>query len=182
MPRAPARPTCSTISGRRSTSARAVTAAASTGPTPQTSVSTPRRYESSRSVAATTSITRDRNRAGASARRQLHTGFRDELATNLAGRVLRGVHVHVGAVLLDRVQERRGNRRCPGHAGRARGAERDDDVAGLAPEAGMDVRLGRRAGELRERQLPRQRRAVEPAGEGSVCRLILHDLLRNLLA
>ena len=41
----------------------AVAAAASTGPTPQTRVSTPRRYESSARVAATTSVTCDRNRA-----------------------------------------------------------------------------------------------------------------------
>ena len=58
MPRAPAIPTWSTASGRSSVSARAVAAAASTGPIPQASVTAPAAPASSRSVAATTRIIR----------------------------------------------------------------------------------------------------------------------------
>src|SRR5262245_21051255 len=58
MPRAPAMPTCSTASMSPRASRRAVCNAASTGPTPQQSVSAPWTRSSSRSVAATTSSMR----------------------------------------------------------------------------------------------------------------------------
>ena len=52
--RAPAMPTCTIARGGSAAMAAAVAAAASTGPTPQTSVRQPSDGASSRSVAATT--------------------------------------------------------------------------------------------------------------------------------
>src|SRR5689334_5551347 len=89
---------CRRTSGHFVASAWAVRVAASTGPTPQHKVSTPCTKESSRSVAATTSnMSRDATGAGAAS---CLTG--GELAADLAGRILRRVHVDVEQVLLER--------------------------------------------------------------------------------
>src|SRR3954452_10108427 len=147
-------PTCKTAFGFRAASARVTEIAASTGPMPHTCVSKRRTCASSRSVAATTSTSRT-------------LPLRDELASNLAVRILRGVHVDVRAVLLDRLQQRGGDRRRAGLTVRARPTQGDCGSGVRLPHgAEVDVRGVRRAGQLPEAELPLQRGTGERAGEG----------------
>src|SRR2546423_5157690 len=91
-----------------------------------------------------------------------------DLAANLAAGVLLRVHVHVGAVALDRVAHvllERGRAGLPGLAGGR--AEDDEDVAGLAGLAHMDVGADGAPAQALERELPRQLVADELAGEGT---------------
>src|SRR6266581_1739250 len=149
--RAPATPMWSTASTRRSVRARAVCSAASTGPIPQQKVSASRTNASSRSVAATTSTARKLAKQPLSAA---------DLAANLPGGILRGMHVHVQQVLAEILDHGCRHLRLAGLAVLARRAKRDEDVARLAHRAEMDVRLKRRAAQVREGQLPRQRLAA----------------------
>src|SRR5262249_31667533 len=112
---------------------------------------------------------------GASGRGEL------ELAADLAGRVLRRVHVHVRAAGLDRVLQLVGDGGDAAHAATARGAERDDDVARLPGLAQVDVRGQGRSAQAGDRQLPTQPPAGEIAGEGALPVGRGDGLLRDLL-
>src|SRR5581483_7565073 len=81
-----------------------------------------------------------------------------DLAANLAGRVLRRVHVDVGAVAFERGDRPLRDAHRPGLAVAARAAERNDHRAGDACLAAVDVRGDRLAGQVREGQLPLQGR------------------------
>src|SRR5581483_11319380 len=82
-----------------------------------------------------------------------------DLAADLAVQVLGGVDVHVQLVLREEALQLRGELRRAGEAASAlrRGAaERDEDVAGLAGRADVDVRGGGGAGQSAVGELPLQ--------------------------
>src|SRR5258705_53605 len=112
----------------------------------------------------------------------LKPGLRRDLSADLAVRVLGGMHVHVGAAGLDRLEHRGLELHGAVDAGLAcrAGAQRHGDVPGLAGLGQVDVRCERRPGELGPRQLPDELAAGQRAGERPGALGALERLRRDL--